>query len=281
MYNKAFVLITLVILIFSVCLVLPGCDDSDDVGLSLKIPEGPIVTNTEYTFVAESLYPQFLSENPYYDFDFDDVGQITVTEGNQATHTFVEERTYKIRVEVFETDNAEISLGVATATVTVGSSPVDFLGLLQQTNWIEIGLVCPIITTTGSNEAWYSEWGKDKSLGQVQWNGSNFSVTWSETRHSEVITGTIRQDGSDLYVSLKARHEFVVDGEPHQVWEIEISDLPLSTERLVEYGQIRFEGRKSNSDVPQYVSYFNMYNLVSVDWTAKLSLSVVFDKKTT
>lgn len=243
--------------------------------------EGPstsLKVGQEYTFRA--MTSGLLPASPSYEWYFGDGNGLVIPFSNEATHIYAKEGTYTVNVKVFESDEeAAPLLGVATTEVTIEPSTVDFLDSLRQTNWIEIGLVCPIITTYGSHDAWHSEWAEDNSLGIIQWEGSHFSVTWSSGRHSEVISGDVRQEGSELYVSLKARHEFDKDTDI-AFWEIEISELPLSTYKLVEYGEVRFEGRKLDSDVPQYVTYFNMNDLISVDWSSDLSLNVVFDRKT-
>ena len=254
-----------------------------DVSRAFQIiaPAKPLETGQEYAFTVRTDSPESLTESPSYEWDFGDGSGIIVPFSNEVNHVFNKEGTYVIYLEVFESDEeAANTLGSAYLEVEVeASANVDFLDSLRQTNWIEIGLVCPITTQYGSRDAWISEWAKDNSLGIVQWEGSHFSVTWSSERHSEIISGDVRQEGSDLYISLKARHEFDKDTDI-AFWEIEISELPLSTYKLVEYGEFRFEGRKFDSDVPQYVTYFNTNDLESVDWSSELSLSVVFDRKT-
>ncbi|MBN2075532.1 MAG: PKD domain-containing protein [Dehalococcoidales bacterium] len=256
---------------------------------TITVPSEPLRTSEEYTFYAWTDTPETLPDDVYYVWDFGDGPELTIPFNNECTHIFTDAGPYAIHVGVFKPgDAADMPIGsaIATVKVTEEKEPTNFLDSLQQTNWIEIGLVCPVTTAYGTNPAlisewggYISEWGVDDLLGEIQWEGSHFSVTWSSNRHSEIISGNVRQDGNDLYVSLKARHEEERSTE-NLFWEIEISELPLSTDRLVKYGENRFEARMLDSDVPQYVTYFGNRDLVSVDWTSKLQLNVVFDKKT-
>lgn len=250
-------------------------------------PPGPLTTGKDYKFIAHTNSPGDLTETPSYEWDFGDGTKLIVPYSNEVIHSFSKPGNYTVSVQLFEHEyEAANLLGVASIEVKVEPSTVDFLNSLHQTNWIEIGLVCPITTEYGTVPALISEWGGsiskwgvDNLLGEVQWEGSRFSVTWSGNRHSEIISGNVRQDGSDLYVSLEARHE-EERSTNNLFWEINISELPLSTYRLVKYGENRFEARIRDSDVPHYVTYFGKSELVSVDWTSKLELNVVFDSKT-
>jgi hypothetical protein len=157
-----------------------------DVGLTISTQQPPLLAGTDYTFVAHSLHPESLSENPQYEWDFGDGTTVGIPYVNQAIHTFDKEGQYTIRVEVFESGNAgAVSLGVATAKVTVEANDAPDIELtieVSSTPPFETG--CQINFEAVSNVAnrqlpenirweWYwGDGGEDKRDGQPHVNKS-------------------------------------------------------------------------------------------------------------
>jgi len=173
-------------------------------GLSIKAPdESPLVTNSDYTFIAESTFPKYLPLNPYYHWDFGDETGLVVPLFNEVTHAFTEDGQYTIKVELRESEEADAPvLASATAVISVEPGSVNFLSYIQKTTHLYVGVRGD---TTYHQSDGYTSYAEGRTLsvysGQptTSWDGTHFTNQYfmPPTDSSGGITVTIEGDVSE------------------------------------------------------------------------------------
>ncbi|UCH43577.1 MAG: PKD domain-containing protein [Dehalococcoidales bacterium] len=242
-----------------------------DMCLIITAPdESPLVTHRDYTFIAESLFPQYLTENPYYHWDFGDGTGLIVPFFNKVNHAFTEEGQYTIKVDLRESEEDDAPV-LASATVGLLIEPaVNHLSELQQMKKFALDFAVQHDNVDGGSYVYLWDY---VSYGEVVWNGVNFSMEWEQYNHSERMTGSVSEDGTKI-LQLNIRHEFK-DSSGNLEWsELTIVELPFWTDTMPD----RFIVDKSGEDVQNYITYFKTFRTAGYQWTKDARLYVRFEK---
>ena len=242
-----------------------------DIGLYLKTPDNtPLVTSKDYTFVAESLYPQFLPEKPYYKWDFGDESGLIIPLFNEVTHAFTDAGQHTIKVDLCESEADDAPVMASASTTLLIEPSAIHLTELQQMNKFALDFSVQHDYAEGNSGIFLWDW---DSYGEVVWDGVNFSMEWSKYNHSERMTGRVSEDGT-IIEQLKIRHEFSSSGST-EWYELEIQNLPFWEDTMPD----RFIVDVDNEDVEKYVTYFNSHRTVGYHWTDDARLYVRFTQE--
>ncbi len=230
----------------------------------IMVPEGPLKTGREYTFIARTDSPETLSDTPSYVWDFGDGSGIIIPYSNEATHVFqtVGTKTISLKVYASEEQGAPL-LGSANVDVAVEASANHLIELHQMKHF---ALTFAVQHDYIEGMSGVFVWGWD-SHAEVVWDGVNFSMEWAQYGHWERMTGQVSEDGT-VIEKLKIRHEF----NDSEWYELEIQNLPFWEDTMPD----RFIVDIYDEDVQNYVVYFNSHRTAGYQWTDDARLYVQF-----
>jgi len=227
-------------------------------GFTIVPPQGSLMTGQEYKFIASTNSPGDLTKAPSYEWDFGDGTMKVIPYSNEVIHSYDKSGKHVIYVEVFDSEEEAANvLGTAYLTINVEESSNHLLELHEMKKFaLDFAVQHDYV---------------EGMSGEVNWDGINFSMEWSQYNHSERMTGRVSEDGTRIE-QLKIRHEFIDSKGRTEWYELEIQNLPFWEDTMPD----RFIVDISKQEVEKYVTYFNSHRTAGYQWNDESRLYVRF-----
>jgi len=237
--------------------------------LYIVAPSGPLTTDTVYTFQAHQV--KDLPSASAYDWDFGDgtVAKIPLT--NEVSHIFIKPGSYVVSVDVLDTEVMGENVLASTYVPVEVVESANFLTELHQMNTFDLDF--SVHHDYEHNKYGLFQWNFD-SYGELIWDGSNFSMEWSQDGHTENMMGRVSENGSTIE-HLMIRHEFMDFNRVNQWFELVIHNLPFSVNEAPE----RFTASERGEALDNVVIYFNSQITEGYHWTKDANLLITFERE--
>ncbi|MFC1947908.1 PKD domain-containing protein [Chloroflexota bacterium] len=239
--------------------------------LYIVAPPGPLKTDTVYTFQAHQV--KRLPSSSAWEWDFGDGTVVKIPYTNEVSYLFIEPGSYVVSVDVLDSEVlGENKLASTYLPIEVVES-ANFLNELHQMNKFDLNF--NVHHDYADNKYGIFSWDWD-SYGELIWDGTHFSMEWSQDRHSENMIGRVSEDGTTIE-HLIIRHEFLDydRAQTTQWYELIIHDLPLSTGE----GPDRFTAHERGVELSDFVTHFNTYTTEGYNWTKDADLNIRLEKE--
>ncbi|UCD10187.1 MAG: PKD domain-containing protein [Dehalococcoidales bacterium] len=239
--------------------------------LYIVAPSGPLKTDTVYTFQAHQV--KKLPSSSAYQWDFGDGAISKIPYTNEVSHLFIKPGSYVVSVDVLDSEVMGENILASTFLPVEVVESANFLNELHSMDKFDLDFSVHHDYTDLTTGLFRWDW---DSYGEIIWDGTHFSMEWSQDRHSEHMIGRVSEDGTRIE-HLIIRHEFIDydRAQTNQWFELVIHDLPFSFDEAPE----RFTANKRGEELNDTVIYFNTYKTETYHWTKDAELNVRFEKE--
>lgn len=257
----------------SVSSVIATSDTSVRVKGALYIvsPSGPLKTDTIYTFQAHQV--QIFPSASAYEWDFGDGAVVKIPYTSEVSHLFTQPGSYVVSVDVLDTEVMGENVLTSTYLPVEVVESANFLNELHEMNKFDLNFSVQHDYIDLKTGVFLWEW---DSKGDVTWEGTHFSMEWSQDRHSEYMIGRVSEDGT-IIEHLIIRHEYLDTNRAQTIqwFEIVIHDIPFSLDQAPD----RFTATKRGEELNEFVTYFNTYKTEGYYWAKDSALKITFSKE--
>jgi hypothetical protein len=239
--------------------------------LYIVSPSGPLETDTVYTFQAHQV--KLLPSASAYEWDFGDGTVVKIPYTSEVSHLFTQSGSYVVSVNVLDSEVMGENILTSTYLPVEVVESTNFLSELHETNKFDLDFSVQHDYTDLKTGVFIWNW---DSYGDVTWDGTHFSMEWSQDRHSEYMIGRVSEDGT-IIEHLIIRHEFVESDRAQTIqwYELVIHDLPF----LFDEAPNKFTATRRGEELNYFVTYFNTYKTEGYYWAKDSELHIQFEKE--
>jgi len=239
--------------------------------LYIVSPSGPLRTDTIYTFQAHQV--KILPSASAYRWDFGDGNIAKIPYTNEVSHLFVKPGSYVVSVDVLDSEVMGENILASTYLPVDVIEPVNYRSDLHRMNKFDLYFTVQHDYTDLTTGVFVWDW---DSYGDVIWDGTHFSMEWSQDRHSEHMMGRVSEDGTTIE-HLIIRHEYQDTDRAQTVrwYELVVHDLPFALDEVPDM----FTANERGEELQNFVIYFNTYKTDAYLWTKDSELNIRFEKE--
>ena len=239
--------------------------------LYIVSPSSPLKTDTVYTFQAHQV--ELLPSASAYEWDFGDGTVVKIPYTSEVSHLFMQPGSYVVSVDVLDTEVMGENVLISTYLPVEVVESDNFLSELHGMEKFNLNFSVQHDYVDLKTGVFIWDW---KSYGDVIWDGTHFSMEWSQDRHSEYMIGRVSEDGTTIE-HLIIRHEYQDTNRAQTIqwFEIVIHDLPFSLNEAPD----RFTVTERGEELNEFVTYFNTYRTEGYYWAKDSSLKITFSKE--
>ena len=239
--------------------------------LYIVAPSGTLRTDTIYTFQAHQV--KVLPSASAYGWDFGDGTVAKIPYTNEVSHVFLKPGSYVVSVDVLDSEVLGEKKLASTYLPVEVKEPINYVNDLHRMNKFDLDFTVQHDYTDLTTGVFVWDW---DSYGEVIWDGTYFSMEWSQDRHSEHMIGKVSEDGTTIE-NLMIRHEYQDTDRAQTIrwYELVIHDLPFILDEVPDM----FVANKRGEELQDFVIYFNTYKTEGYLWTKTSELNIKFEKE--